>query len=311
MEKGKDTKQSGAVVEREGAGALTLHLHPLVIINISDHWTRTKVQTNQANPRVIGALVGTQTGRVVEIYNSYELPYSVKDGQVHIDLKFHAQKSEQFKKVFKTYDFLGWYSTGDKVNPADMEVHKQFFEFNESPLYLQLDTVACGTAKELPISIYESELHVIKETPTLLFVKIPYKIETGDAERISVDHIARITPTGGGSSGSLLTAHLMGIHNAISMLHSRIIILTKILEAIKNGKVPKDQGLLRKIATLCNQLPAIDTPTFSRDFINEYNDALMITYLASITKGEGAINELIDKFNVTYERHSRRRGFFG
>jgi len=59
MEKGKDTKQS-AVVDREGTASLTLHLHPLVITNISDHWTRSKVQTNQTNPRVIGALVGTQ-----------------------------------------------------------------------------------------------------------------------------------------------------------------------------------------------------------------------------------------------------------
>jgi len=310
MEKGKETKQSGAVVEREGAGSLTLHLHPLVIINISDHWTRTKVQTNQANPRVIGALVGTQTGRVIEIYNSYELPYTVKDGQVQINLQFLQNKSEQFKKVFKTYDFLGWYSTGDKVNLADMDVHKQFFESNESPLFLVLDTVASVTAKELPISIYESELHVVKDSPTLLFVKVPYKIETGDAERISVDHIARITPSGGGAGGSLLTAHMMGIHNAITMLHSRIMVLTKFLEAVKSGKVPKDHGLLRKTATLCNQLPAIDTPGFARDFINEYNDALMITYLAAITKGEGSINELIDKFNVTYERHSRRRAYY-
>jgi len=185
-----------------------------------------------------------------------------------------------------------------------------FFEFNESPLFLLLDTVACVSAKELPIFIYETELHVVKDTPTLLFVKVPYKIETGDAERISVDHIARITPSGGGATGSLLTSHMMGIHNAIAMLHSRILILTKFLEAVKSGKIPKDQGLLRKIATLCNQLPAIDTPAFSRDFINEYNDALMITYLAAITKGESSINELIDKFNVTYERHSRRRSFF-
>lgn len=58
-------------------------------------------------------------------------------------------------------------------------------------------------AKELPISIYESELHVIQDNPTLLFVKVPYKIETGEAERISVDHIARISPSGSGSTSSL------------------------------------------------------------------------------------------------------------
>ena len=52
--------------------------------------------------------------------------------------------------------------------------------------------------RELPISIYESELRMVDDVPTQLFVKVPYKIETGEAERISVDHIARITPSEGG-----------------------------------------------------------------------------------------------------------------
>ncbi len=41
--------KSGAVVDKEGGTALNLLLHPLVIINISDHWTRTKVLHNNNN----------------------------------------------------------------------------------------------------------------------------------------------------------------------------------------------------------------------------------------------------------------------
>lgn len=76
-------------------------------------------------------------------------------------------------------------------------------EVNESPLYLLLDTAACvkATTKELPISIYESELHVINDQPTHLFVKLSYKIETGEAERIAVDHVAKVSS---GTSGNSL-----------------------------------------------------------------------------------------------------------
>jgi COP9 signalosome complex subunit 6 len=56
--------------------------------------------------------------------------------------------------------------------------------------------------RDLPVTMYESELHIVNEQPTLLFVKVPYKIETGEAERIAVDHVAKISPTGGGGSGS-------------------------------------------------------------------------------------------------------------
>jgi len=31
----------------------------------------------------------------------------------------------------------------------------------------------------------------------MLFSKVQYKIETGEAERIAVDHVAHVTPTGG------------------------------------------------------------------------------------------------------------------
>jgi len=308
----KTPMKNGSVIEKRDS-TLNLVLHPLVIINISDHWTRTRAQNHIENPRVIGALLGMQTGRNVEIFNSFELVYDVVNGKVQIDGKYLAKKSEQFKKVFPLYDFLGWYSSGDAVHPSDMDIHRspEITESNESPLYLLLDPVAARKqSKELPIAIYESELHMIDANPTNLFVKVPYKVETGEAERIAVDHVAKISPSGGQGEGSLLSAHMLGVYNAITMLSMRNKVLLSFLEATKNGKIPKDQGILRRIASLCNQLPAIDTEQFKHDFINEYNDALLITYLATITKGTNATNELIEKFNATYEKHGRRRPVF-
>jgi len=301
---------SSSVIEKEGVGgALQIELHPLVIINISDHFTRAKVENPTANqlPRVLGALLGVQDGRNVEITNSFELVYALVDGEIVVDSDYLKRKQEQFKKVFPLSDFLGWYSTGHEVKPSDIDVHRQFLEINESPIYLLLDP-ALSTAKDLPITIFESELHVIQDQPTMLFVKVPYRIQTGEAERIGVDHVARVTPSGGGE-GSQLTAHLLSTHNAIKMLNIRVKVLYQFLDAVKQGKIPADQGILRQVSSLCHLLPAIDTEAFREDFVKEYNDVLMVTYLASITKGTSTINELVDKFNVTYERHGRRRGY--
>jgi len=302
---------SGSVVEKEGTGSLNVQLHPLVIINISDHWTRVKVQTDTKDPRVIGALLGTQAGRNIEILNSFELVYDRIEGSIIIQQNYLNTKLEQFKKVFPHVEFLGWYSTGSQVQPADIEVHKQLVEVSESPLYLLLDTVACANpaTRDLPVEIYESELRMVSDKPTMLFVKVPFRIETQEAERISVDHIARITASGG-SAASQLTSHFMGVHNAITMLNTRVNIILKYLEAVKAGKSPLDHSLLRRISCLCNQLPITMAAEFKKDFTNEYNDALMITYLASITKGTTGINDLIDKFNITYDKHNRRRGLF-
>jgi len=305
------TQKAGSVIEKESSGGLNLMLHPLVIINLSDHWTRARVQNRVDNPRVIGALLGTQSGRNVEILNSFELVYGVVNGLVVIEQKYWNTKQEQFKKVFPTYDFLGWYSTGEGVQPQDIEVHKQVSEANESPLYLVLDPLACfkPNTKELPVHIFESELRMVEDKPMMFFAKVPHRIETGEAERIAVDHVARITPSGG-SSGSSLSAHMIGIFNAITMLNVRVKILLAFLASVKAGKTPQESGLMRRIASLCTQLVAIDTTATKGDFINEYNDALIVTYLSAITKGSNSTNELIDKFNLSYDKHSRRRGFF-
>jgi len=301
------------VIQKEGGGggALQIDLHPLVIINVSDHLTRTKVESAPAAPpRIVGALIGTQEGRSVEISNSFELVYNVVEGAIVVDIVYLRTKLEQFKKVFPTSDFLGWYSTGNAASQADIAIHKQFSEFNESPIFLLLDAAASYIAatRDLPITIFESELHVVEDQPTLLFVKVPYRIQTGEAERIGVDHVARVNPTGG-AEGSQLTAHLNGLHNAIKMLNVRVKALHSFLGAINDGKIAPDHGILRQTAALCNLLPAIDTPAFQEDFLKEYNDVLLVTYLASITKGSSTINELVDKFNATYERQSRRRGY--
>ena len=57
----------------EGQVAASIHLHPLVIINISDHATRSRVRNQGQFQRVIGALLGYQKGKELEVLNSFEL----------------------------------------------------------------------------------------------------------------------------------------------------------------------------------------------------------------------------------------------
>ena len=43
----------------------------------------------------------------------------------------------------------------------------QLMEYNESPLFLLLDPLSSADRRELPIVVYETELKVIKDEPTL------------------------------------------------------------------------------------------------------------------------------------------------
>jgi hypothetical protein len=81
------------VSEEGGSGALDVKLHPLVIVNIADHFTRAKVRTDAS--RVYGALVGVQEGRNVEIFNSFELVATDVDGDLIFDTEFLDRKQKQ------------------------------------------------------------------------------------------------------------------------------------------------------------------------------------------------------------------------
>ena len=86
------------VAQKEASSGIALSLHPVVILHISDHWTRIRQTTNQPNPRVIGGLLGKQNGRNVEIMMAYELLFKAEKEVVEIDQKFLNEKTEHSKK---------------------------------------------------------------------------------------------------------------------------------------------------------------------------------------------------------------------
>ena len=174
---GLESSSSNGIMAALGtAGSVSVSLHPLVIMNISEHWTRTKAQ--MGNPqKIFGALIGKQKGRNIEVMNSFELDHNTVEDKVIIDRDYYDMKEEQFKQVFADMDFLGWYSTGESPNEDDIDVHKQICEINESPLFLQLNPVS-GRPADLPICVYESVIDIVHGETRMLFVKLGYTLAT-------------------------------------------------------------------------------------------------------------------------------------
>lgn len=88
-----DTDELSVVLPSTTTSGLSLSLHPLPILNISEHLTRMKLRTNANNPFVLGALLGTQNGREVDIVNTFELAVE-GDGQL-IDHAFFTHRRDQ------------------------------------------------------------------------------------------------------------------------------------------------------------------------------------------------------------------------
>jgi len=285
--------------------AMDVLLHPMLIVNISDHHTREKVRIGKPQ-RIYGILLGTQSGRRVEIKNSFEIIINDRDSH-NIDKEFLQTRLQQYSRVFENLEVLGWYATGKNIENYDVRIHQQVEQYNETPFFLLLNPDFSPDSKELPIALLET---VLKgggdDKPNVLFQKVAYRIETTEAERIGVDTLQNVSAGG----KSLLTSHLAMLHSAIKMLNIRIKSIVQFLKATQGGQLKeRDEAVLRQINALIHQIPAINTDKFKEDFLTEYNDALLVTYLATITRTSHALNEMLEKFNIAYDKQSRRRGF--
>jgi COP9 signalosome complex subunit 6 len=288
-----------------------VNVHPLVLVNIADHLTRTR-QTPDQSPqlvRAIGAFVGVQEGVSVSVLDSMEA--KVEFPSLTVNIALLKRKVDLTLAVFPRFELLGWYLVGPMLSDQEMlAVHKQMQELNESPLVLIMDeqaarmpqqTVVRGKKQVLPITVYETVMQIVNDQPVQTFVEVPVRVETTEPERITVDHV--ITQRGTGASGgdsSTLNPHMTALKNAVQMLKGRILILKKFLESTKAGQIPPDHELLREADAICNQLPALDPALIKFDFNHEMADALLVSLLASVTKETAAMGSILDKFFMAY-----------
>jgi len=291
---------------------MDIRLHPLVVLHIADQYTRTIQQSGQG--RVMGALMGSQVGRVVNIVDALDIAFDFGGVEKTPDLKDSVKFTEALKtldedvKLFKTtfpaYEVLGWYTTASGVEPVHGAIHKQMKSYNERPLFLDVDSKVDLKARDLPCTLFSEVVHVSGEKMTTEFVPSAYKIESEEPERVTAVHCAKVISQVD-TNTSTVTPHYSTLQQAVTTLNQRLKVVQSFLRDTQSAKIKTDHSILRAIKGMCNRLPAANAIDFREGFLTEYNDALLVTYLATITKSTALVNDVVDKFNTTFA--SRRR----
>ncbi|KLJ10531.1 hypothetical protein EMPG_14079 [Blastomyces silverae] len=202
---------------------LQILLHPLVLLNISDHVTR-HIARQQKGP-IAGALIGQQNGRTISLEHVFECNIiTTSNGDSVLHEPWFEQRLQQFRDVHKDppLDLVGWFTLTPPTGPTatQLPIHQHILQkYNETAVLLAFDpsglenSTSHATGK-LPLAIYEStyeednnagdgdkSMQVDGQQPSLAlrFRELPYAIETGEAEMISVDFVAR----GGGNATAI------------------------------------------------------------------------------------------------------------
>lgn len=216
----EDRSNSLLSTHKSSDSGLQIHLHPLVLLTISDYITR-HILRRQHGP-IVGALLGQQIGREISLEYAFECSVIAgNDETVNLDDVWLKDRLQQHKDVHKVpaLDLVGWFTTSPATGPESQHVpiHQQILrDYNETAVLLAFHpsgvSRGASVGGELPLTIYESvhetgkaEAQVLGGGPMeiedqqapqgsqldLRFRELPYSVETGEAEMISVDFVAR------------------------------------------------------------------------------------------------------------------------
>lgn len=184
--------------------SLNVQLHPLVLLTISDYVTRHTLRQQEGT--VFGAIIGSQSGRNYTLEHAYECTTNEAGDEVKVDAEFFRDRLEQYKEVHKAaaLDLVGLFMLAPVNGPSDkhVEVVKQVQQLsgNDNILLLlfQPELVETVTGGRLPIGLYESYEEQGQDggQQGMRFKELSFEVETGEAEMIGVDFVAK----GGGNA---------------------------------------------------------------------------------------------------------------
>ncbi|XP_055388866.1 COP9 signalosome complex subunit 6-like [Condylostylus longicornis] len=154
-------------------------LHPLVLINVSDHLTRESCRAisgqhglfqSQSDVVVLGALLGTLDGGHLALVNSFEIAFLSASEESTAprwsrglpDWDFFQQRLSQYHEVFPTLELVGWYVAGsDDFSPFMLQFLEESGRYCDSPYILSLKSPSAPQI-DLSGSCAQS---LIKESP--------------------------------------------------------------------------------------------------------------------------------------------------
>lgn len=207
---------------KSSESGVQVHLHPLVLLTISDHITRHISRGRQVP--IVGALLGRQHGREISLEFAFECELVHGNGDdLILDDSWFKDRLQQYKDVHKvpSLELVGWFTTAPTTGPQPphVPIHRQILrDYNETAVLLTFHPLAvhegAAVGGKLPLTIYESVYVRVKadgqnigqdhgrmeiegqdvslETQLeLKFRELPYSVETGEAEMIGVDSVAR------------------------------------------------------------------------------------------------------------------------
>ncbi|KAF9518241.1 hypothetical protein BS47DRAFT_1422771 [Hydnum rufescens UP504] len=270
----------------------TVIVHPLVLLSVTDHHARSTGRVS--NRRVVGVLLGQDNGKIVNVANSFAIPFEEdeKDSKTwFLDHNYIDTMWQMFKSVNARERMIGWYHTGPKLRASDQEINDLFKRFIPRPVMVIVDVRQQEVG--IPTNAYFA-VEEIKDDGTetqKTFFHVPSAIEAEEAEEIGVEHLLRDIKD---STTTTLTTRVAEQLSSLRGLQSRLSEVRDYLKNVANGSLPISHQVVYHLQDAFNLLPNLDDAALTRAFTTNTNDQLLVVYLSALIRAVIALEKLVE-----------------
>jgi len=246
----------------------------------------------------VGVLLGCcNKYGVVDVTNSFAVPFDedTRDPKIwFLDHNFLENMFRMHKKVNALEKIVGWYSTGPKIRPADLDIHQNVLRrYVEDPVLVIIDVKPRDDDLGIPTTSYiaEEEVNEGSGTSTLQFQHILSEIGALEAEEVGVEHLLRdVKDTTVSSLSKQITEKLSSLKTLVSHLQEMHEYLSNVCE----GRLPINHEIMGIIQNIFNLLPNLKRDTLVAAFHIKTNDMLLVLYASSLIRSIIALHMLIN-----------------
>eukprot|EP00668_Euglena_longa_P043642 GGOE01058104.1.p1 GENE.GGOE01058104.1~~GGOE01058104.1.p1 ORF type:complete len:357 (+),score=118.36 GGOE01058104.1:54-1073(+) len=268
-------------------------VHPLVLLSTVDHYNRLNAGV-VAGKRVVGVLLGTSLKGTVDVTNSFAIPFEEDPKSPNIfylDHNFLESMYSMFRKVNARERVVGWYSTGPKIKPNDLQIHQIFRRYCTHPVYCIIEVEPKDLGIPTSSYIVKEETEDESSEPKLTFQHVPSSIGALEAEEIGVEHLLRDVSD---TTVSTLSTQVKDKVAALTGLYSRLEEIKAYLNQVVDGTLPINHNIMYKIQGIFNILPLLHHQRCQKEMAIETNDNMMAMYISALVRAVIALHHLIN-----------------
>jgi len=276
-------------------GKTEVVVHPLVLLSVVDHFNRTQGDKRSKNKRAVGVLLGSWKGDQLDAANSFAVPFEEdeKNPDVYfLDHDYLDAMFNMFRKVNAKERIIGWYHTGPKLRPGDVNINEVLRQFVPHPILVVVDVVPKKLGLPVQSYVCVEEVHDDGTPTTKTFEHVGSAMGAEEAEEVGVEHLLRDIKDIG-MTGSL-TDKIQQQQNSLKGLESHLKDIHTYLAKVVAGEIKVNHSISYLLQDVFNLIPNMESDELVSAMTIKTSDQMLVMYLGSLVRATIALHNLID-----------------